>query len=130
MPGLYELQPSVTAYINYIRKDTDNDESINYNTERAKLVKVKRESEEIELSIKRKELHKADEIEKVMVDMLLKFKSRLMAMPSKLSPIMAKKTDKTEIFKIIKNNVYDALNELSDFENLFKEELQDGEENS
>ena len=40
----------------------------------------------------------ADDIEVVMTDMLVNFKSRLMAIPSKLAPVLCKKTDKAEIF--------------------------------
>lgn len=130
-PGLYDLQAAINSYVNYLRKDNPSgDEDINYNVERAKLVKVKRENEELDLMIRKKDLHKTEEIEQVMVVMLLRFKSRLMSMPSKLSPVLAKKTDKAEIFKVMKSNIDDALNELSNFETLFAEELDDGKENN
>lgn len=126
--GLYELVPTVNAYINYLRgQNPNNDEAINYNTERAKLTRVKRESEELDLALRRKELHLADDIEEIMTDMLINFKSRLMSIPSKLSPILAKKTDKADIFKIIKGSIDDALNELADYETLFGKEEEDEE---
>lgn len=125
-PGLYDLAPTVNAYINYLRgQNPNNDEAINYNTERAKLTRVKRESEELDLALRKKELHLADDIESLMTDMLINFKSRLMSIPSKLSPILAKKTDKTEIFKIIKASIDDALNELADYNTLFGREEED-----
>ena len=36
---------------------------------------------------------------------LVRFKTRLMAIPAKLSPILSKKKDQTEIFKLLKRCV-------------------------
>lgn len=125
-PGLYNLQETNRKYINYLRKrNPENDESIDYNTERAKLIRAKRQNEEFDLHLKEGRLHEAVEIETVMKDMLVNFKSRLMSIPAKLSPVLTKKTDRAEIFKIIKAQVDEALNELSDFETVFGERNDD-----
>ncbi|MBU5438302.1 hypothetical protein KQI42_09795 [Tissierella sp. MSJ-40] len=127
--GLYELLPTVHSYINYLRKgNPESEEAINYNAERAKLVRAKRLNEEFELKIKENQLHNSEDIERVMTDMLINFKSRLMAIPSKLSPVLSKKTDKTEIFKILKEYIDEALNELSDFKTVFGERVKEDEE--
>jgi len=119
-PGLYDLKTVNHEYINYLRKNNPNSESgVDYNTERAKLIRAKRESQELELQLRRNELHEAAEIEQVMADTLVKFKTRLMAIPAKLSPILAKKKDQTEIFMIIKKSVDETLEELSDFQGVF-----------
>lgn len=122
MPGLYDLIPTTHAYINYIRKrNPDNAESIDYNTERAKLIRAKRLNEEYDLGVKEGSLHTSEDVEAVMVSMLITFKSRLMAIPAKLSPVLSKKTDKAEIHRILKDSVDEALNELADFDKTFKE---------
>lgn len=91
-PGLYDLKDANHKYINYLRKrNPESEESIDYNTERAKLVRAKRKNEEYELQLKENQLHTAEDIEAVMTDMLVNFKSRLMAIPAKLSPILSKK---------------------------------------
>ena len=118
-PGLYELKTVTHEYINYLRKGSPTEASVDYNTERAKLVRAKRESQELELRLRRGELHEAAEIEQVMVDTLVKFKTKLMAMPAKLSPILAKKKNQTEIFKIMKTAIDETLEELSDFRGMF-----------
>ena len=98
------------GYINFLRKkNPDAEENIDYNTERAKLIRAKRENEELELQLKKNEVHTTEDVEQVMKDMLIRFKTRLMAIPAKLSPILSKKTDQTEIFKIMKNAVDEAL---------------------
>ena len=118
-PGLYDLIDTNHRYINYLRnRNPDNGERIDYNTERAKLVKAKRENEEYDLRLKRRELHTSEEIERVMTTMLINFKSRLSAIPSKLAPILSKKKDTAEIASLIKQQVDEALIELSDFEKM------------
>ena len=42
-----------------------------------------------------------------------------MAIPAKLSPLLSKKKDQTEIFKLLKAAIDEALEELADFQKLF-----------
>ena len=122
MAGLYDLIPTAHKYINYLRRrNPESEENIDYNTERAKLVRAKRKDIEYDLGLKEKQLHTSADIEAGMKNMLLNFKSRLMAMPAKLSPLLSKKTNKAEIHRILKDSVDEALNELADFDNTFGE---------
>ena len=116
-PGLYDLLDTNRRYINYLRKrNPESEEAVDYNTERAKLVRAKRENEELDLKIRKNQLHSSEDVEAVLSNMLISFRSRLMAIPSRLSPILSKKTDKAEIFKILKAQIDEALNELSDLD--------------
>ena len=65
-----------------------------------------------------------------MTDTLIKFKTRLMAIPAKLSPILSKKKDQTEIFKLLKAAIDEALEELADFQKLFGYTIENEEKNS
>lgn len=125
-PGLYNLQEVNHQYINYLRKSSPTEEQIDYNTERAKLVRAKRVNQELELQLRKNEVHTSEDIEQVMTDMLIRFKTRLMSIPAKLSPILSKKKDQTEIFKLLKAGIDEALEELSDFQTVFG----DGEDNA
>lgn len=119
-PGLYDLQTATKQYINFLRqKNPEAEEKVDYNTERAKLVRAKRESQELELRLRKEELHETEEVRQVMTDTLIKFKARLMAIPAKLSPLLSKKKDQTEIFKLLKAAIDEALEELADFQKLF-----------
>jgi phage terminase Nu1 subunit (DNA packaging protein) len=121
--GLYELIPTTHKYINYLRKkNPDSEENLDYNTERAKLVRAKRRDVEFDVGVKEKELHATADIETVMTNMLINFKSCLMAIPAKLSPVLSKKTDKAEIHRILKDSMDEALNELADFDRLVRRE--------
>lgn len=118
-PGLYELLPTLHAYINYLRKkNPDSGENIDYNTERAKLVRTKRLNEEFDLKVKERELHGTEEVETAFTTILISFKNRLLAIPSKLAPILSKKTDKAEIFRLLERNINEALEELAEFKGL------------
>ncbi len=125
-PGLYNLQEVNHQYINYLRKNSPTEEQIDYNTERAKLVRAKRVNQELELQLRKNEVHTSEDVEQVMTDMLIRFKTRLMSIPAKLSPILSKKKDQTEIFKLLKAGIDEALEELSDFQTVFG----DGEDNA
>ena len=129
-PGLYSLQTVTHEYINYLRANSPTEASVDYNTERAKLVRAKRESQELELKLRKKEVHGAEDVEKVMTDTLVNFRTRLMAIPAKLSPILSKKKDKAEIFNILKAAIDEALEELADFDKIFIEDVteEDGSE--
>ena len=82
-PGLYDLITTNHRYINYLRqRNPESEERIDYQTERAKLVRVKRKNEEFDLLIKENRLHYSEDIERVMESMLTNFKARLMAIPS------------------------------------------------
>lgn len=128
MPGLYSLSKTNHDYINFLRGNTSIDGTLNYNEERAKLVRAKRQNEELDLKLKQSNLHETTEIETVMGDMLTNFKVRLLGIPSKLSPILATKKSKTEIYNILKDAVEEALEELSDFKTAFNIESWEGED--
>jgi len=126
--NLYSVGEHVAVALYYLRKrNPESEETIDYNTERAKLVRAKRKNEEYELQLKENKLHSSEDIEAVMKDMLVNFKARLMAIPAKLAPVLCKKTDRAEIFKLLKEHIDEALLELSDFNGTFGERGNDGE---
>ena len=121
-PGLYDLPAATKQYINFLRqKNPEAEEKVDYNTERAKLVRAKRENQELDLQLRKNELHTTEDIEKIVTDTLVNFRTRLLAIPAKLSPILAKKKDQTEIFKLMKASIDETLEELSDFDRITKE---------
>ena len=80
--NLYALAETNRAYIKYLRdRNPESQEAVDLNEERAKLTKTKRLNEELDLAVKKGELHRSEDIEKVMTAMLINFKSRLSAIP-------------------------------------------------
>ncbi|MCM1217515.1 MAG: hypothetical protein NC331_13885 [Lachnospiraceae bacterium] len=128
-PGLYELGQARVDYIRYLRnQNPETEESIDYQTERAKLVRAKRKNEEMELAVKSGELHRAEDIERVMSAMLINFKARLMAIPAEQAPKLAGIKEPDKISRIIMGEVRKALLELSDFRTLFCGDVKEDEE--
>lgn len=127
-PGLYDLAETNRRYINYLRnRNPDSEARLDYNTERAKLVRAKRKNEEYDLMLKENRLHSSEDIEAIMTAMLINFKSRLSSIPSKLAPLLSRKTDKAEVAGILKGGIDEALQELSDFKSTFGEVIGDNE---
>lgn len=128
-PGLYDMEKARVDYIRYLRdRNPDTEENIDYQTERAKLVRAKRQNEEMDLAVKNGELHKAEDIERVMTAMLINFKSRLFAIPAEQAPKLLEKKDADSIAKLLTKEIKKALMELSDFQTLFCEVIREDEE--
>ena len=118
--GHYKLLPSVQAYIGYLQKQlSDDDEASDYNVEKAKLTRAKREDAELELQVKRNELHRASVVEFIMTNMIVAFKAKLEVLPYKVLPSILGVPDGKEkpdrIADILKAAVEEALSELADY---------------
>lgn len=112
----FDLIPAIQAYIAYLRSlSTDGNQASDYNLEKAKFVRARRENQELDLEVKRGELYPGEEVELVVSDMLIRFKSHLLSIPSKLSPQLSEMSDKNTIQRLLKREVAEALSELSAF---------------
>lgn len=126
---LYDFLEANHAYINYLReKNSEADTDLDFATERARLTKAKRLNEEMDLAVKKGELHRAEDIKKVMSATLINFKTRITAIPAEEAEALAAMNDKSEIFTYLNSRVKEALDELSNFQEVFKDQLKDDEE--
>ena len=80
-----------------------------------------RKREELDLQLMRREVLQAADVEKVMVEMLLRFRQKIRNIPVKQSPALAVETDQMEIFLALKRATDEALEELADFDGLLVE---------
>ena len=119
--GKYLLVASVKNYILTLKvsKPTSaeadpDDGSLSWEGEKAKHEKLKRQITDLKLQVLKGHLHKSEDVECVVNDMLAKFKSKLEAMPSKLARKLEKKT-KTQILEILQDEIRSALEELSEY---------------
>ena len=105
--GKYNLQENIKNYITFIKASADlkenktEDGKIDYDEEHALLERRKREKIELELAAMRGTMHRAEDVERVMTDMLSNFKAKS---PFKTSfrfgsfvAIIALKSSRTEI---------------------------------
>lgn len=114
--GKFDLPASINAYINYILEKEKSDSVLDKYEEEAKWVRARRYKTELELQIMRGELHRSADVKRVMNTMLSAFRARLLSLPSKTAPRLLGKTEIPPIKEILKEAVYEAMNELSDYD--------------
>jgi len=127
-PGNYKLLPAVQGYIRFLRSQiSDEDVTSNYNMEKARLTRLKRQDAELDLQVKMNDLHKSADVEFIMTNMLIAFKAKLEVLPYKVLPSVLNVPDgegrADTITAVLKAAVEEALNELSGYDPaLFDEE--------
>lgn len=132
--GRYNLVESLKNYILSLKlaaegSTMDPDGEIDIDEEKALHERVKRHISELKLQTMKGELHKAEDVERVMSDMLSAFKTRIMNIPSKVAPILEDR-DASYIKDRLTNEVIEALNELKDYDPkaFYSDEYVEGEE--
>lgn len=119
--GRYKLVDSVKNYLLTLKLAAEGvgvelaDGEINLEEEKGIHERVKRHISELRLQIMKGELHKAEDVEAVMTDMLASFKTRVMNIPSKTAPILENR-DAAFIKERLTSEVTEALNELKDYD--------------
>ena len=117
--GRYKLVESIKNYLLTLKLAAEGvgvelaDGEINFDEEKALHERVKRHISE--LKIMKGELHKAEDVETVMMDMLVAFKTKIMGIPSKVAPILENR-DAAFIKDRLTKEVIEALNELKDYD--------------
>lgn len=119
--GKYLLWDSAKHYITALKVvnasknnlRTEDDE-YDLELERARHEHVKRQITDIKLQLIKGQVHKAEDVERVMSNMFARFKSKMTAMPSKLAVKLEGKS-RTEIQRILKKEIDNALTELAEY---------------
>ncbi|ABO49736.1 hypothetical protein Dred_1202 [Desulforamulus reducens MI-1] len=109
--GKYDLASAVQGYCNYL-KDAASQEGL---SEKDLLDRTRRKKLELEIQIMQGELHRAEDVKRVLNDMLGAFRARCLAIPHKLAPQLLGKKELPSIQEGIKKAIYEALSELSDY---------------
>lgn len=119
--GRYRLMDSITNYILNLKVEMEAndiksvDGELDLEEEKAIHERVKRHISELKLQMMKGELHKSEDVERVMTDMLVSVKTRLLSMPTKLAPILVSRNEIDFIRDTIHQEVLDALNELKEY---------------
>lgn len=119
--GLYVLEDAAREIIAGMKRPEDR-RAADYATERAKLMRARRQSAEHDLALMEKDLHTSEDVEIVLSRVLAAFKAKVRALPSRLAPQCAKAQSKEEIFTLVKAATDETLQELAAIETLFEEE--------
>lgn len=119
--GSYELIPTVQKYILHLKTaaevtKSDVIEKEDYWLEKTLHERTKREIAELELAKMRGTMHKAEDVEAVMTDMLGRMRAKLLAMPSKMAPMLIARNEISVIQDMLEEEIFNILKELSDYE--------------
>ena len=121
--GKYLFWENVLGYIEYI--ETKNDVDLNLKDEKIKeeIKRIKKDVELKDLKIKetKNQLHLASIVEKVMTDMLMNIKGKLLSISSKVAPAVIAADNLGEIQDVIQDEIFEVLEELSEYDpDMFK----------
>jgi len=114
--GQYDLSQSIKKYIEYQIEKAMPDEELDNAIETALWTKARREKTELEVQIIKGELHRSEDVKRVMNDMLMAFRQRTLSLPSKLAPQVVMIEDIQVIKDTLKIGVIELLNELKDYD--------------
>ncbi|QEH67276.1 hypothetical protein [Cellulosilyticum sp. WCF-2] len=118
--GRYLLPDSIKTYINMLKMENDiaasgGNNNLDLETEKAIHERIKRQQSEIKLALMRGEVHKSEDVEEVMTDMLASFRSKMMSLPSKLAPLLLNKSEATTVREVLTREILEVLMELKDY---------------
>lgn len=118
--GRYLLPDSIKTYINMLKMESDiasSGEGNELDLEKEKAIheRIKRQQSEIKLALMKGEVHKSEEVEEVMTDMLASFRSKIITLPSKLAPMLTNKTNATDVREVLTKEMLEVLMEFKDY---------------
>ncbi|MDF2486713.1 MAG: hypothetical protein K0R46_2881 [Herbinix sp.] len=120
--GRYSLQESLHSYILNLRVANDADrgqkeleDKLDYALEKAMHERVKRHMSELQYALMKGNVHRAEDVEAVMLNMLTNFKTKILNLPSKLTPLLVNRSDKKYILELLTDEFGEALDELSNY---------------
>ncbi|RAV18818.1 hypothetical protein [Paenibacillus contaminans] len=114
--GKYVLGDAVQAYIEHASGGATEDNRPRLNDERAQLTQIKRQMAELDLAVMRGELHRAEDVKEVMSDMLISLRSRLLGLPTKISPRAVHVQDLAVMTDMLTEEIRSCLMTLSDYD--------------
>lgn len=112
--GKYDLPSSIQSYIEYSNEVPE--EELDKTKEEALWTRARRKKAELELKIMKGEVHRSEDVESVMNDMLSSFRAQMLVLPGKIAPLVLGQTELEVIKSTIKKFIYEALQELSDYD--------------
>lgn len=118
--GKYNFFECNKRYITFLRQaaETGCDKKqakLDKDEQQAMHEKVKREKSELQLKIMKGELHKSEDVEMVMTDMIANAKSKLLGIPSKAAPMVMGYKEIPKVQAVLQRLIEESLIDLSDY---------------
>ena len=115
--GRWDLYANNIAYIRYLRRRSELDDTSEsqYIQLRNRRAAADAERAELELKLYKGQLHRSEDINFVLTNMLTAAKSRMLAIPSRVTRLILGMTDFQKIYDLIYKEIEAVLSELKDF---------------
>lgn len=113
--GRYELVPAVRGYIAYLKERSINPGVVSFDEVRARKIAAEAEMAEIELREKKGQLIPASEVVASWGEIVGACRSKLLAVPAKIAPVVAVEDNPAVCKKIVEEQIGEALYELAKF---------------
>ena len=115
--GEYDLLYSIKGYIGYlqVRAGSRSGVSADYGEERARLTKAQADKAEMDAAVMAGKLVEVDQLVSQWEMMLTAVKTKILAMPSKLAPVLADEDQPGIIQEVIDTYMREALEELASY---------------
>lgn len=126
--GRFEVFANVRAYVKYLREAARLDDISESKYIRLRNQKMAAESRaaELKVGLMERKLHRAEDVEHVITNMITACRARLLAIPSRISRRLVGKKHFKEIYNIIYDEIVLALKELSSYNaETFAQETED-----
>lgn len=116
--GKYLFYKSVISYINYLRELEGTPQQLQEEKLKNEIgyLKTRDRKENIKIKILEGDLHEADDVKKVMNNVIGGFKGQLRSLPYKLAPLVIGIDNLGELQEIISDNVNLVLTELAEYD--------------
>src|ERR1700744_5731074 len=115
--GKYDLVGSVRGYVKYLQDRSLGKDlaPIDSHIEKARLLRAQADKTELEVKALQKNLLPVTQIRMSWMMMLSSFRSRMLSIPAKTAHLLAPIDDNAEIERILREQIYEGLTELSEY---------------
>lgn len=116
--GKYLFYKSVRSYIDYLRELESTPQQLQEDKLKNEIdyLKTRDRKENIKIKILEADLHEANDVKRVMNNIIAGFKGQLQTIPYKLAPLIIGVENLGELQEIISDNINSILKELSEYD--------------
>lgn len=116
--GKYLFYKSVRSYIDYLRELEGTPQQLQEEKLKNEIdyLKTRDRKENIKIKILEADLHEANDVKRVMNNIIAGFKGQLQTIPYKLAPLIIGVENLGELQEIISDNINNILKELSEYD--------------
>lgn len=118
--GKYVLGDAIQSYIKHlqerVKEAAKSVDPKDLQKELTRLRKAQADKAELEVAEYQGKLHRAEDVEAEWTEMLSNFRAKMLALPTKLAPMLAMQDDIQEVQAMLKAGIYEALQELSEYD--------------